>query len=342
MPFIPPIWVLACRASGRFDPWPVLSALGGAEAVDRASPVALRKAGVPAALLERLPDVRPLETDQAWVRAGAAGYPAALREVPYAPPVLFYEGELAILNRPTVAIVGSRGCTATGRQVAARLARAVGQAGGVVVSGLAVGVDQAAHLEACAGGGTVGVLGLGIQARDRPGTLRLRRRIVETGGLLLSEFLPDDPPSGFTFLQRNRVIAALSRITVVVEAASRSGALSTARHALAAGREVLAVPGPMDGPTVQGCLDLLEAGATMVRSPGTVLRAAGLAEVAEGRTIPLLASSRALGDALQAGGTVDQLAARANLTSVEALRLLSELELTGLVRREPGQRYAWR
>ena len=337
---LPGIWSVLSLFSGRVDPWPVLSTLGGCDALTAAGRPALLRAGVPLDLVARASTEGDLVSPVPFLLAGGPGYPAALAALPYAPPVLFYQGRLAALDNPAVAIVGSRRCTAEGRRSAAELARAVTLAGGVVVSGMAIGIDTAAHREAMAHGSTVAVLGQGLAAPSSHGARRLRDEMVAGGGAVLSEFLPDHPPQGFTFLQRNRVIAGLARATVVVEAGQRSGALSTARHALEAGREVLAVPAHYRSEASAGCLRLIEQGATIVRSPGTVLEAARL--VGEGATrdsasLPL--SARVLEDALQRGGTVDQLALRAGVPIVQACGILIELELAGLVRRLPGQRY---
>ncbi len=339
MPLLPASWVVACRASGRFDPWPVLGALGGPQAFAQAGPRALTAAGFPldaAALVAATP---PLDTPHAFVLAGDRGYPPALEGVPHAPPVLFLQGDPALLERPGVAIVGSRRCTGWGMRTARCLARAVALAGGVVVSGLARGIDTAAHEGALEPGATIGVPGVGLDVSDRPSALRLRRRIIEAGGLVASEFLPTEAAQRWTFLQRNRVIAGLARAVVVVEADHRSGALSTARHALAQGREVLAVPGPWDVPTSRGCLDLIENGALVVRGPRTVLAAAGLEAPAARPPAGLPPVARVIEESLALGGTVDQVAARAGVSVAEALQLLADLEMAGLVRREPGQRY---
>jgi DNA processing protein len=342
--YLPPAWVLASSCSGRFDPWPLLEAAGGPEAFGEiADPSVLQEIGFPRESAGRLSRTRPIESPWRVLLAGSDDYPSSLRDLPFAPPVLFVDGHADVLigGRPAVAIVGARAATSYGRRVAEILAGAVCDAGGVVVSGMAVGIDFAAHEAAFDSGLTVGVAGMGLSAIERPGAVRLRRRIVETGGAVLSEFLPDVPPARFTFPLRNRIIAGLALATVVVEAGHRSGALSTARHALAAGREVLAVPGLLGEGNSEGCLDLIQNGATIVRGSSTVLEAAGLAgkgsRAGASRTLPEY--GRLLESALQEGGTVDQLAVRAGLSVVDAIRLLARLETGGWVRREAGQRY---
>ncbi len=330
-------WAALAKASGRFDPWPVLAALSP-EQLERPDRATLQRAGVPLDVLAECLSGQPVHSPFPFLLAGGMGYPAALASLPFAPPVLFYEGDLAALALPGVAIVGSRSCTSEGRRTAAELARAVCLAGGCVVSGMAIGIDTAAHREAMLHGRTIAVLGQGLAANSAQGAQRLRREIVAAGGIILAEFPPTYPAQKHTFLQRNRVIAGLSRATVVVEAGRRSGALNTARHALEAGREVLAVPGHYRASCSEGCLGLIEQGAGVVRSPAGVVEAAGLT-LAASRERELPSGARILEEALRQGGTVEQLAHWAGVPVVEACRLLLELELAGLVRRRPGQRY---
>lgn len=338
---LPGPWVALAVASGRVDPWPLLERLGGPAGLEGAGRDALLAAGLPLDLAAKVLNTPPLTCSVPYLLAGRPGYPGALTTVPYAPPVLFYQGSPEVLSeRVGVAIVGARRCTQDGRRSAAELARAVSLAGGVVVSGMAIGIDTAAHRAAMNHGPTVAVLGQGLEVGHSAGARRLRAEIVESGGAVLSELLPGMPARTWTFLQRNRVIAGLCQATVVVEAAARSGALSTARHALEAGREVLAVPGHYHAPASQGCLGLIEQGATVVRSPATLLESAGLDGAAGGgseRDLP--PSARLLEDVLQRGGTLEQLAGRAGIPLVDACALLMELELAGVVRRLPGQRY---
>ena len=181
-------------------------------------------------------------------------YPAALRRTGSPPPVLCVEGSLDVLQRPAVAIVGTRDCTGYGRRVARRLAEQLAQGGRVVVSGLARGIDEEAHLGACDAGATVAVLGHGL-GHTAPASHRgLRRRIVAQGGAMVSAWPDDVAPRPFTFPQRNAWISGLSDAVVVVEAGERSGALITARWASQDGREVFAVPGPVGAPASAGCL----------------------------------------------------------------------------------------
>jgi len=210
---------------------------------------------------------------------------------------------------------------------------AVAASGGVVVSGMAWGIDAEAH--EAAGGATVAVLGQGLSAPMAAWATRLRASIVKQGGLVVSEFPALMPASKITFPIRNRVVAGLSRAVVVVEAAKRSGSRITAGLGRDYGREVLALPGPPEAEVSEGCLDLIEEGVTMVRSPRTVLAALGLDRPAvsprtrEGRLLAVLGG----------GATPEEIAERTGLDLRALQELLGELELRGLVRRAPGRRY---
>lgn len=180
------------------------------------------------------------------------------------PDRFWAQGDVGLLREQGMAVVGSRRCTATGRDNARRVAAGILQAGGVVVSGLAAGIDAEAH--DAAPGRTIAVLGQGIQSPMARWQQALRDRLLRAGGLVLSEFPADAPGADWTFPKRNRMIAALSRAVVVVEAASRSGSKITANFGAEMGREVWAIPGPPDVESCAGCLDLIEHGALVVRS----------------------------------------------------------------------------
>lgn len=262
------------------------------------------------------------------------GWPAALRGLPHAPAVLFYRGQLGLLDTPALAVVGTRRCTDSGRRLARTLARAAVDAGAVVVSGLAYGVDAEAH--GAVPERTVAVLGQSLDLPLEGAQRRLAERILAAGGLLLSEFPPGTPPARWTFPQRNRVIAGLARVTLVVEAARRSGALITARFAAEYGREVMAVPGSPLMEASLGCLDLLVDGARLCRGAEDVLAAMGLrapAAAAEGDPLlRLLTRPRDLDDLVEKSGE----------DPVSLMRRLLALELTGVIQRLPGDRYSLR
>ena len=187
------------------------------------------------------------------------GYPSMLAEIPDPPPALFVDGEVP--HGPTVALVGSRKASTTGIEAARTLGRALGERGVCVASGLALGIDAAAHEGALeAGGPTVGVLGCGIDVVYPKSNRRLLGRVRDGGGIV-SEYYLGEAPLQWRFPARNRIIAGLSDVLVVVEAAEKSGALITARHALESGRDVWAVPGPIGFPECRGSNALLADGA---------------------------------------------------------------------------------
>ncbi|MFC0676604.1 DNA-processing protein DprA [Lysobacter korlensis] len=205
-------------------------------------------------------------------------YPALLRRGPSPPLALFVAGDPAYLWHPTVAVVGSRGATPGGRDNAARFARAFAKAGFAVGSGLAAGIDTAAHRAALdAGGLTVAVLGTGPDIAYPPSNRGLHAAIA-TAGALVSEHLPGTGARREHFPSRNRILAGLSLGTVVIEAAERSGALITARLAAEAGREVFALPGSIHNPLARGCHRLIREGAALVEAEHEVT--AALAAVA--------------------------------------------------------------
>lgn len=191
----------------------------------------------------------------------ANDYPAALRQLADPPPLLFLRGRFELLDTSGVAVVGSRRATVDGRDTARRLGRSLARSGTTVWSGLALGIDGAAHAGALeAGGDTVAVLGSGIDVPYPPRHRALYDRIEEEG-LLLSEFAPGESAAPWTFPRRNRLLAALAATVVVVEAAAKSGALITVDHALDLGRDIWAVPGPIDRAACAGSNRMLADGA---------------------------------------------------------------------------------
>lgn len=209
--------------------------------------------------------------------------PEALRQIPEPPEHLYVCGELPVSLPPTVAVVGSRRASPLGRRQAHALGRALGEAGLVVVSGLARGIDRCALEGSLRGGGCAGaVLGNGLPDIYPAENTDLARRIIESGGFVASEFPPHSPPRREHFPQRNRLISGLALGVVVVEATTRSGSLITARWALRQGRDVFAFPGPVEGPHYEGCHRLIRAGALLVTGVRDVLE--GLADLAPGST----------------------------------------------------------
>lgn len=204
---------------------------------------------------------------------GGPGYPAGLEEMPDAPPILWARGDVTLLARPMVAMVGARNASSLGVRMARRLSGALGEAGHVVVSGLARGIDTEAHLAALATG-TVAVMAGGVDVIYPEENAGLAARIAEAG-CVVSEQPMGMAPQARHFPLRNRIIAGMARAVVVVEAAARSGSLITARDALDLGREVLAVPGHPFDARAAGCNMLIRDGAVLVRGAEDVLEAIG-------------------------------------------------------------------
>jgi DNA processing protein len=288
------------------------------------------------------------------IRAGAHArvwgdldYPAALRSLPDAPLALAVRGTLVPADEMAVAIVGARRASEYGRSMAEELARDLALAGLTVVSGLAAGIDGAAHRGALAAGGrTIAVLGTGVDV-VYPAWHRELADGVARQGALVSELPCGAPAFPQHFPQRNRLISGLALGTVVVEAAERSGSLITARMALEQGREVFAVPGPARGAGHRGPHRLIRDGATLVTSAEEVLEA--LAPAFAGRLAAaraaaaqatLTTSERRILDALEGGDRhVDDVIRRAALGAGVALETLLALELRGLVHQLPGKRF---
>jgi DNA processing protein len=206
------------------------------------------------------------------------GYPPLLAHIPPAPPPLIYiKGKRDILTRPAIAIVGSRDSSAAGQRLAREFARALNEAGYTIVSGLARGIDKVAH-ETTLARGTIAVLAGGLGSIYPPEHADLARAITETG-CLISESPPDFEPRGQDFPRRNRIISGIARAVVIVEAAIRSGTLTTARYANEQGREVFAIPGhPLD-PRAEGVNNLIKQGATFTTSPTDILATLGTFDV---------------------------------------------------------------
>jgi DNA processing protein len=250
---------------------------GSARAALEALPELARRGGVTRPI--RIPSAEDIERELAGARRlgvrflaiADPGYPAVLRHIDSAPPVLAVRGRDEALQQPAVAIVGSRNASAAGLTVADRLARGLGQAGYIVVSGLARGIDQRAHV-ASLGTGAVGVLA-GGHAKPYPSeAVALIARMVEFGAVV-SEMPIEWEPRGRDFPRRNRIVSGLALATVVVEAARGSGSLITARYALEQNRQVFAVPGSPLDPRAEGTNDLLKQGATICTGVDDVLTA---------------------------------------------------------------------
>ncbi len=202
-------------------------------------------------------------------------YPGTLKTICDAPSILYCRGSILTQDQLAVGMVGSRRCTLYGRQQAERFAGALARAGFTIVSGLARGIDASAHIGALkAGGRTVAVFATGLANIYPPEHEELANEVVESGAIV-SESGLDQPPVAGLFPQRNRIISGMSLGVIIIEATRKSGALHTARHAMEQGREVLVLPGRVDSPASEGCLDLIRDGATMVRNVDDVLEALG-------------------------------------------------------------------
>jgi DNA processing protein len=278
------------------------------------------------------------------VRPGDAGWPDELGELADPPAELHLRppatGERLseLLRPPAVAIVGARQASAAGTAFAQRLAAGLARAGVAVVSGLARGIDGAAHAGALeAGGRTVAVLGCGADI-DYPRSNVAHAARVAADGAVISEYPPGTPPAPWRFPARNRIVAALGQCVVVVEAARTSGALITASFALELGREVLAVPASPWVDAAAGGNALLRDGAGVVTGPGDVLVALGIdpaAAAADDRTAGLSpAAVRLLAAIGRAPGTPEALGARLAIRPAQLQALIAELELAGVVVRE--------
>ncbi len=208
-------------------------------------------------------------------------YPALLKEIYAAPPVLYVRGQLPKPDRPALAVVGTRAFTNFGKVATAQLIEPVAAAGVIIVSGMALGIDGCAHQAALAAGGTtVAVLGSGVDVLYPPQHTKLAEDIIAQGGAVVSEFAPGTIPEPGSFPRRNRIVCGWSQATLVVEAGVKSGALLTAREAAEQNRDVLAVPGDFTRPTSVGPNELIKNGATPVTSAEDIFRVLNLQKTA--------------------------------------------------------------
>jgi DNA processing protein len=304
------------------------------------------------------PDERVIDADLGWLDASGSlllpatsgEYPRLLRESPDAPAVLYVRGDIGVLDSPQLAMVGSRNPTAGGKSTAREFAAWFARAGLTITSGLAIGIDTACHEGALAGnGGTVAVLGCGLDRVYPPENRELADRIA-VAGAVISEFPPGSEPLPACFPQRNRIIAGLSHGTLVIEAAQRSGSLITARLAGVAGREVFAIPGSIHNPLARGCHQLIRQGAKLVERPEDVLcelkisLAAQLVAPTPGCGAPNRALDKEYKILLDAlafePASVDSLIERTGMNSESIASMLLILELDGHVAPHPGGRYS--
>jgi DNA processing protein len=296
---------------------------------------------------------------------GEASYPDRLNTIDDAPQLLYMRGRFVDADRTAVGIVGSRGCTSYGRRIAERIAAGLVRAGVTVVSGLARGIDGAAHRGAIESGGrTIAVLANGLSTIYPPEHADLAKSVEENGVVLTETPMSVDPQPGM-FPARNRIISALSRAIVVVEANERSGALITATHAAEQGREIFVVPGNVDSPASAGCLELIRKGARVVRSAEDILedlQGLSLPDPPPNRTrsvqpsLPFASETKVIAaptgpppgldekslsiwNSLAEPKHADNLARELGFSSAELTRALMTLELKKIIRRLPGNHY---
>jgi DNA processing protein len=277
-----------------------------------------------------------------FVTCDEPDYPPQLRTIHDPPLGLFVRGSGLPQELAAVAVVGARRCTDLGREIARDIGSGLASLGVTVVSGAARGIDGAAHEGALGGStgsgscATVAVLGCGIDQAYPPGSRDLIRRILEHGALV-SEYPPGVPARPFRFPARNRIVAGLSRATVVVEGAGGSGSLITGEHALEFGREVYAVPGAVNNALAQVPLALVRDGATMIRGVQDLLADLGLDGLAPARPADLTLAQHAAIEALAGPTLPERVARELGIPLTDALTMLMELEMRGLVRGVGGR-----
>jgi len=332
----------------------LLRHFGEAQAIFRAPPETV--AGVvgagPARVLGHGPDPSLLDKTLRWLDSprrhlltlGDADYPRQLLEIPDPPSALFALGHTDLLKRPGLAIVGSRNATAQGLENAHAFARALSDSGLCIVSGMAHGIDAAAHWGGLEGrSSSIAVLGTGPDI-VYPRRNRKLAALLEQGGCLVTEFCPGTPPLATNFPRRNRLISGLARGVLVVEAAARSGSLVTANLACAQGRDVFAIPGSIHSSLSRGCHRLIQQGAALVENASDILAELGIPAPIESRDDAPEATATS-GDAplLRAMGldpfSVDDLAARTGFSVADVAARMSRLEIEGTIAAVPGGRF---
>ena len=344
---------------------PLLSRFGSAAAIVAATTRELEAAALTATLIGQLQsaDAAQLTADRAWAETkgntlicwGEREYPPLLAQVRGAPIALFVRGCVAALHEPQLAIVGARNPTAAGRETAEEFAAHLSGCGLAITSGLAAGIDAAAHRGALRGSGvTVAVCATGLDIVYPADHRKLAESICERGALI-SEFPPNTKPLKFHFPRRNRLISGLSLGTLVVEAALHSGSLITAKFAADQGREVFAIPGSIHNPLARGCHQLLRQGAKLVENAADILTELGplaatlrplaprgdVADREVDSDAPLDKEYKILLDAIGFDTTsVDQLVARTGFKAEAVASMLLILELDGRIVASPGALYS--
>jgi DNA processing protein len=266
------------------------------------------------------------------IAIGDADYPAPLHDLPDPPPILWCIGDLSVLDRTVVAIVGTRRSTIYGERVTRELAGALARAGACIISGMARGIDGIAHVAALDANGLTGaVLGTGVDIAYPPSHRALHRRIADSG-VLLSELAPGAHSHGGSFPQRNRLIAALAKVTIVVEAPIKSGALITAGCARDLGRDVAAVLGPIDSPRCEGSNLFVRDGAQPITCVADALTLAGLTPALRAPREPVDSDQARVWEALCDGAAdLDTLCHRSSLPVHRCLAAVTALEVNGSI-----------
>ncbi|GFM88594.1 DNA protecting protein DprA [Pseudomonas cichorii] len=335
----------------------LIDAFGSASAALSAPASAWRALGLPTACAEARRD--PLVRDGAsaalaWLECPGQhllmwddpGYPALLAEIADPPPLLFIAGNPSILERPQLGMVGSRRASKPGMDTASAFARSLAGAGFVITSGLALGIDGAAHQGALdVGGATIGVLGTGLEKLYPQRHRHLASQMIAQGSAVISEFPLDTGPQANNFPRRNRIISGLSLGVLVVEASVGSGSLITARLAAEHGREVYAIPGSIHHPGARGCHQLIRDGAVLVETVDHILEALQhwhhLTPAASGPEQPASSSRHPLLTILHAAPhTSEALAVASEWPLPKVLAALTELELDGMISNEAGRWFA--
>jgi len=369
-------WLTLVRAPGLHAAGlrPLLEQFGSADSILAASAAALREGGASPALADWLESQRrrpdAIEAELRWLEhdthhfipLGAASYPSLLAELSDAPIGLFVRGDPMALSLPQLAIVGSRNPTAGGRDNAVSFAAHLARCGLAITSGLAIGIDAAAHQGAlaAAAGVTVAVCGTGLDI-DYPPANSLLAAEIAARGALVSEFPLGVPPLPANFPRRNRIISGLALGTLVVEAAVRSGSLITARLAAEQGREVFALPGSIHNPLTRGCHQLIRQGAKLVETADDIFaelhalagalavspderKTAAAGPISDAAAAPVLDKAyEILLDALGfEPASVDTLVARTGLRAEEVASMLLILELENCIDSYPGGLYVRR
>jgi DNA processing protein len=328
----------------------LLAAFGLPEAIFAAGPLTVRE--IIGSRADALFDFDPKEAvhrsiewasqpGQTILTLGDENYPAALLEIPDPPTLLYVRGNAKLLQKRSLGIVGSRNATPLGQQTAESFARALASSGLAIVSGLALGIDAAAHQGALAANGdTIAVIGTGADRLYPARNKALALKIAEHGAII-SEFPLGTPAIAANFPRRNRIISGLSSGVLVVEAAPQSGSLITARLAAEQGREVFAIPGSIHSPVARGCHQLIKQGAKLVETAQDVLEELGLDAATCGVSKDINhATANPLVDAIGFDPcTLDELLERTGLSTDLLLTELLTLEFSGQVATLPGNRY---